>query len=165
MNNLIFASYKPGALADVVRLHMAYYQPNWGFGLAFETKVAAELSEFLGRYKAGIDLFITVYSSTGECIGSISLDCKDATGMGAHIRWFIVDARYAGKGIGRSLMQKVIDHCNRSNFSRSYLTTFEGLHAARKLYEAFDYRLTEELDVDQWQSGVKEQIFVRDMST
>ena len=135
-----------------------------GFGLAFETKVAGELAEFLSRYKQDTDLFLTAYDPNGECVGSISLDCQDVEGKGAHIRWFIVDQQFAGYGIGRKLMINVIEHCDRLNLPRSYLTTFEGLKAARKLYESFDFKLTEEKNVDQWAGGVKEQLFVRQLS-
>ena len=41
------AGYLPGALAETVRLHMEYYAPQWNFGVAFETKVASEMAEFL----------------------------------------------------------------------------------------------------------------------
>lgn len=155
--------YKPGALADVVGLHMAYYHQNWGFGLEFETKVASELAEFLSRYATERDLFLAVYLPTGKCVGSITLDCQGAEEKGAHVRWFIVDQEFAGRGVGRQLMTKAVNHCDKLGFSKSFLTTFEGLHAARKLYESFDYVLTEERDVDQWSGGVKEQLFVRNI--
>lgn len=161
----VIVGYKPGVLAEVVRLHMNYYHSNWGFGLAFETKVAGELSEFLSRYNQEADLFLTAYSSDGECVGSISLDCQDANGKGAHIRWFIVDQKFAGHGTGRMLMKNVIGHCDSINLPRTYLTTFEGLHAARKLYESFHFKLIEEKNIDQWAGGVKEQLFVRDVSS
>jgi len=90
------AGYRPGTLADVVKLHMDYYSPNWGFGLAFETKVATELAEFLSRFDPDYDSFLVVYGTDGECVGSISLDSRDAAGAGAHVRWFIVDEKLAG---------------------------------------------------------------------
>jgi len=164
MPDIEIADYRPGALAAVVRLHIAYYSNNWGFGLPFEIKVASELSEFLRRFDPKRDLFLAAYRPNGECIGSICLDCQDVSGKGAHIRWFIVDENEVGNGIGRILMSKVIDHCDSNNVAQSYLTTFEGLHAARKLYEAFNFKLIEELDEDQWSGGVKEQLFVRDVN-
>jgi len=157
------AGYRPGVLADVVSMHMAYYGSEWGFGIAFETKVAGELSEFLSRYNPEKDLFLAAYRPNGECIGSITLDCQSSEEHGAHLRWFIVKQNIAGNGVGRLLMTKAIDHCNTHGFNRSYLTTFDGLHSARKLYESFGYKLTEERDVDQWAGGVQEQLFVRDV--
>ena len=163
LDKLEIVGYRPGALADVVRMHIDYYSENWGFGVAFETKVAGELSEFLSRYSPEKDLFLAAYHPDGQCIGSISVDCQDVAGKGAHIRWFIVNQKYAGGGLGRMLMSEAINHCDSAHIAQSYLTTFEGLHAARKLYESFDYRLAEEREVDQWAGGVKEQLFVRDL--
>ena len=60
-------------------------------------------------------------------------------------------------------LAEVINHCVSSGLERSYHTTFEGLHAARNLYESFDYKLTEEHDVDQWAGGVKDQTSVRNV--
>lgn len=161
-NELEFAGYRPGALADVVRLHIDYYSAHWGFGLAFETKVAGELAEFLSRYDPVADLFLTVYSASGECVGSISLDCESAKGSpdGAHLRWFIVDENYAGRGVGRQLLEKVLRHGEKTGINRIWLTTFEGLHAARRLYEEHGFKLVEVRDVDQWAGGVREQLFV-----
>lgn len=158
---ITYSDYRPGALAAVVRMHMAYYSTNWGFGLAFETKVASELAEFLSRYQEGADLFLAAYRADGECVGSISLDHKDAANRGAHIRWFIVDTESSARGIGRALLNKAIVHCDRCGFDKIYLTTFEGLDLARKLYESTGFELTETYETDQWSGGVKEQLFVR----
>jgi hypothetical protein len=46
----IIRGYVPGSLGRVAELHGTYYHKDWGFGLFFEAKVAAELAAFLGRY-------------------------------------------------------------------------------------------------------------------
>jgi hypothetical protein len=43
---ILLGGHRPGALAEVVALHMARYAPEWGFGRAFATKVAGELAAF-----------------------------------------------------------------------------------------------------------------------
>jgi len=159
--NISYSGYKPGVLADVVKMHTDYYSESWGFGLAFETKVAGELSEFLNRFNPDTDLFIGAYNEQGNCVGSISLDSQHAADKGAHVRWFIVEQHYAGQGIGRKLMEHVVNHCDSKGFASSYLTTFDGLQAARVLYESLGYQLVEERAVDQWSGGVREQLFVR----
>ncbi|MHA1570109.1 MAG: hypothetical protein ACTSXZ_11625 [Alphaproteobacteria bacterium] len=55
--DIALSGYSPGALGRVVELHARYYHDNWGFGLFFESKVATELAEFLGRYDEASDLF------------------------------------------------------------------------------------------------------------
>ena len=50
--------YRPGALAAIVGLHAGYYARHWNFGLPFETKVGAELAEFLARHDRGLALSV-----------------------------------------------------------------------------------------------------------
>ncbi|MEO1192379.1 MAG: GNAT family N-acetyltransferase [Pseudomonadota bacterium] len=155
--DITFAGYRPGALAGVVGLHMAYYAPAWGFGLAFETKVASELAAFLQGHDAARDLFLGAYDGQGQLCGSLVIDGKDAAGAGAHLRWFIVDA--AGQGLGGRLLDQGMAFCRDRGYRRVYLSTFAGLDAARRLYERHGFRLVAESEVDQWQGGVREQRF------
>lgn len=156
-----FDGYRAGALAQTVQLHMAYYSAQWSFGVAFETKVAAEMAEFLRRMDARRDLYLTAFDASGDMLGTITIDGKDASTEGAHLRWFITGDAARGTGLGRELLQRAIDFCDQAGYHRIYLTTFAGLEAARHLYESFGFCLVSEADVDQWQGGVREQRFER----
>ncbi|OCW59093.1 hypothetical protein AWJ14_04635 [Hoeflea olei] len=139
---------------------MDYYAPAWGFGLGFETKLAAELSAFLAGLDPARDLFATAWRD-GRLIGSISMDVSGGGPRGAHLRWFVVSDAARGTGLGRRLLEQAIAHADAVSAGPVWLTTFAGLDAARALYERFGFRLAEELDRDQWQGGVTEQLFVR----
>ncbi len=152
------SDYRPGALAQVVKLHMDYYAPAWGFGLAFETKVARELSAFLARKDDKRDLFRCVFGY-GQLLASITIDGAEAEREGAHLRWFIVSEAARGQGFGHELMKEAMSFCRARNYGRVYLTTFAGLDAARHLYESYGFRMVGESEVDQWQGGVREQRF------
>lgn len=155
-----FAGYRPGSLAGVVGLHAAYYARDWGFGLAFEAKVASELAEFLGRMEEGRDLFLTAWSGD-RLDGSVTLDVAGGGPRGPHLRWFIVSDSARGSGLGKLLMDRAMAHCDAVGDGSCWLTTFAGLGAARALYERHGFVLAEESAVDQWQGGVREQLFVR----
>lgn len=58
-DGITFEGYRPGALAAVIGLHMAYYAPQWGFGAAFEAKLASDMGPFLARFDPSRDLFLT----------------------------------------------------------------------------------------------------------
>ncbi len=152
--------YRPGCVGDIVRLHACYYSKNWGFGLPFETKVANELAEFLARRNVETDLFLTAYRD-GRAIGSITIDAGRPAGESAHLRWFIVDENERGAGLGKKLLDEAMAFCNVNGLSRVWLTTFVGLDAARALYENAGFVLVKEHGNDQWQGGVKEQVFER----
>ena len=150
--------YVPGSLGRVAELHGAYYHEHWGFGLFFEAKVAVELSEFLKRYDESRDGFWTVLTD-GRVQGSISIDGLHAESEGAHLRWFIVSDALRGKGIGNRLIDTAITFCRNEGHKKMVLWTFEGLEAARHLYEKKGFKLVEERKGSQWGTEVKEQRF------
>ena len=154
----IESGYIPGLIGKITEMHGTYYHENWGFGLYFEAKVATELSEFLQRYDRDRDrIWIAIVNDSIE--GSIVIDGIHAEDKGAHLRWFIMSDSYRGKGIGRKLLVRAIDFCKRKDYKLIYLWTFEGLDAARKLYEDLGFKLIRQKIGTQWGREVNEQYF------
>jgi len=150
--------YIPGSIGRIAELHGTYYHDQWKFGLYFETKVATELSEFFQRYDKERDAFWTVLKN-GRVEGSIVIDGIHAENYGAHLRWFILSASLKGKGIGKNLIHKAIRFCWNKGYKSINLWTFEGLYAARHLYENTGFKLVEQKNGIQWGSEVVEQRF------
>ncbi len=158
----ILDAYRPGAIGAITEMHARYYGAHWGFGLFFEAMVATELAAFLSRFDDATDRF-WVAVADDRIVGSLIIDGgePEAAELGAHLRMFIVDEAFRGKGLGRDLMQRAVAFCDDCGYARSYVTTFEGLDDARRLYERFGYRLVKE-DMDStWGVRVKEQILER----
>ena len=154
----ILRGYVPGSIGRVAELHGTYYHDHWGFGLFFEAKVASELSAFLGRYDERRDGFWTALLG-GRIEGSIAIDGVHAESEGAHLRWFIVSDALRGRAIGHRLINAAIDFCRTKGYKRIYLWSFEGLDAARHLYEKVGFRLVEQHRGSQWGIEVNEQRF------
>ena len=155
---MITTGYVPGSIGRISALHGTYYHDHWGFGLYFEAKVATELSAFLQRYderRDGIWLAIV----KGRIEGSIIIDGIHAEARGAHLRWFIVSDSLRGKGVGRRLIDRAIGFCRGKNYNKVYLWTFQGLGAARYLYEKAGFRLIKQQSGVQWGTEVIEQYF------
>lgn len=158
-NFAILNGYRPGAIGRVAQLHGEYYHRHWGFGLFFEAKVATELSAFFSRYDDTRDGFWTA-AAADRLEGAIVIDGRDAEGEGAHLRWFIVSGGLRGRGAGNRLMETAIAFCRRKGYPSVYLWTFEGLSAARHLYEKHGFALVEQRPGAQWGITVNEQRFV-----
>lgn len=158
----IIDSYRPGTIGAITALHARYYSEHWGFGLYFEATVASEVAAFMMRFNPETDGLWLAHLDD-EIVGSIVVDGgePDAAKLGAHIRVFILDDRFRGQGIGKTLMRRAVEFCDARAYARSYLTTFEGLDDARRLYEAFGYRLVEEGSDRTWGVEVNEQLFER----
>lgn len=158
MSGMILTGYLPGAIGRIVELHANYYHLDWGFGLFFEARVAREMSEFLSRFNETRDgLWIVSFNDRIE--GGIAIDGIKARTDGAHLRWFILSQEVRGRGFGHRLMEEAISFCKKKDYRKIYLQTFEGLHAARHLYEKFGFRLVHQAEGTQWGNNVTEQKF------
>jgi GNAT superfamily N-acetyltransferase len=78
---------------------------------------------------------------------------------GAHLRWFILSDVLRGKGAGRQLLDTAINFCKIRGYKMIYLWIFEGLNAARHLYEDAGFRLIKQQSGLQWGTEVNEQYF------
>jgi GNAT superfamily N-acetyltransferase len=68
----------------------------------------------------------------------------------AQLRWFLVDERYQGFGIGNRLIQMAIGFCRDNKYDTVFLWTFKGLDKARTLYDKVGFVLTEEKTNNEW---------------
>jgi GNAT superfamily N-acetyltransferase len=163
MSDIELLGYVPGAIGRVAELHAIYYHQEWGFGKFFEAKVAGELSEFLSRFNEARDGFWTVCLD-GKVEGSIIIDGIKSESEGAHLRWFIISSKLQGHGCGNKLMEEAVRFCEKRHYHRIYLWTFEGLDAARHLYEKFGFSLVDEQQGTQWGTKVNEQKFILELT-
>ncbi len=159
MTDIHLASgYIPGAIGRITELHGVYYHHHWRFGRYFEVKVATELAAFMDRYDGDRDGFWTV-SQCGRIEGAIVIDAIHAESEGAHLRWFILSDALRGIGAGHRLLTAAMACCRKRNYPAVYLWTFEGLHAARHLYEQYGFRLVDQRAGEGWGVRVNEQRF------
>jgi GNAT superfamily N-acetyltransferase len=145
-----------GSLARLIGLHAEWYGRNWGFGLPFEAKVAAELGEFAGSLPREDSRLFLALAEDGAVLGGIALDGR--AGRSARIRWFIL-AEAARGGFGRRLLGAALDFAATRDFETIWLTTFAGLDAARRLYESTGFHLVEEAPEAGWGVPVVGQRF------
>lgn len=154
----IHQGHLPGCIGRITALHASYYAQAAGFGLAFEAKVASELAAFCLRMQPQTDgLWLAVQD--GEVHGSLVIDGSAGTLAGAHLRWFILSDAARGQGIGTRLLGEALAFCHASGQARVHLWTFEGLDAARHLYEKHGFRLALTQRGTQWGREVQEQRF------
>ena len=159
INSELIRGYVPGALGRVAELHGKYYNQHWGFGLYFESGIARGFAEFLERYDETRDgIWLATLNGTVE--GSIVIDGLHAEIEGAHLRWFIISDTLRGTGMGSKLINTAIEYCRQQEYTSVYLHTFEGLDAAKHLYEKIGFQLIEQHAGTQWGTEVNEQKFL-----
>ncbi len=156
----LHAGYRPGVIGRVAEMHARFYARHAGFGALFESKVAGGLAEFVGRLdQTGNQIWCAMQQD--RIVGAIAIDGQDLGQGQAHLRWFILDDGCRGSGTGRRLLQQALAFCDRQDFAATQLWTFQGLDAARALYEAHGFALVHEAPGSQWGHAVTEQQFTR----
>jgi N-acetylglutamate synthase-like GNAT family acetyltransferase len=150
--------YTPGAIGRVTQMHAAYYSRHHGFGLFFEAMVAKELSDLLSRFDPSHDGFWTAFID-GAVVGSVAIDGSAASTKGARLRFLIVAPEFQGRGIGNTLVSSAVNFCREKGLKKIYLTTFEGLDAARHLYEKAGFEMVMQETGSHWGKPEVEQVF------
>ncbi len=154
----IVRGYIPGSIGRITELHGVYYHEHWDFGLFFEVKVGSDLCTFLQRYDDASDGIWTA-AVNNRIEGAVAIDGRHAQNEGAHLRWFIVSEVLRGQGVGRQLLETAIAFCRQKQYDRVFLWTFQGLEAARHLYESLGFKLVHQQEGTQWGAAVTEQKF------
>jgi len=156
MTNLTLTKYQPGGLATLCALQSEYYAREWGFDHRYEAVVSRNMSEFLDRYNPDRD-FVQLVLQNRVVKGGIVIDSMD--GQIAQLHWFILHADLRGSGMGSRLVTNAMTFVREKGYPKVSLSTFQGLDAARYLYEKSGFILTEEKEAATWGRSVIEQRF------
>lgn len=156
----IAQGYRPGVIGRIAEMHAVFYSAHAGFGHFFEGKVASGLAEFTTRLANPRNALWTALDGN-RIVGSVAVDGEDLGDNTAHLRWFILDDGFRGRGTGRALLAEAVAFCDRSGFAATRLWTLSSLSAARKLYESFGFVLEQEYAGTQWGKEILEQVFTR----
>ncbi len=153
--------YRSGVIGRIAYLFSTYFSHHYGFEQYFESKVVTELAEFTGRLENPKNqIWLAVENE--EILGSIVIDAEDIEDDAiAHLRWFIMDERLRGTGIGQKLLDKAVKFCDKHGFKEIHLWTVKGLDAAGHLYDKYDFLITEEVVDKQWGKETTEHKRVR----
>jgi GNAT superfamily N-acetyltransferase len=135
----------PGDAGYVAYMHGAYYYEKHNFYPSAEYYFIKYLADFVHDSTGGR---LWIAEVDGNTIGSIAIVRVD--NKTAQLRWFLVDGKYQGLGIGNQLIQTAIGFCHENKYDNVFLWTFKGLNKARTLYDKFGFVLTEEKTNTEW---------------
>jgi len=127
----------PGDIGWLISQHGRLYAEQFQFDLDFEIDIAKKVLSFLEEH----DPFNMIWISTinGKPVGSIAVSIRsDQT---AFINFLLVTNEYRGYGVAKTLLNKVVSHCQGHKVGVLRLETYSCLAAARKLYKKYDFSL------------------------
>ncbi|KYQ90230.1 hypothetical protein DLAC_08831 [Tieghemostelium lacteum] len=145
---------REGTLTDigyVADIHCQIYTVEYQFLPMFHSLVFNSLSQYIKDEMPGKIWIIEV---NGKRAGTISL-VKSSQNDYHQIRWFAVDTRFRGLGLGNKLLQHLMQYANSKNIDKLFLWTVKILEGARTLYKRFGFTLQETKINNTW---TKEEI-------
>jgi GNAT superfamily N-acetyltransferase len=140
---------------EVVRLHRAVYEAEYGLDASFAQSVATRLAE---RRRAGFPgprEGLWLAELEGRTVGSITLSEESRTmGQLGHLV-LLPEAR--GTDAGRRLVETVLDAARAAGYERLQLFTFADLRTAGALYRSVGFEVASAEDTVRWGRRVEWQ--------
>ncbi|MGF1719498.1 GNAT family N-acetyltransferase [Vibrio kyushuensis] len=146
---------KPTDLGRIILMHSEFYSVRDGYDHTFEAYVAEPLAQFSLRDSSREKIWIVEDEQ-----GIVGIICIcELTQERAQLRWFMVQPRAQGKGLGRELIGLALQFCRESEYTKIVLWTAKGLDSARHLYLNHGFELTQERTHLLWGVDLTEQCY------
>jgi ribosomal protein S18 acetylase RimI-like enzyme len=137
----IETGYHPGCLGQMIALQAQVYHPIFGVGQAFEISRANDIAKFFSDYDSERDGFFLALLE-GEMVGSIVIDGREQDERGPELRWFALDVKARGYGIGKKLLHTALESCQAKGYECVHLITSPRLETALHLYKRAGFEQT-----------------------
>ncbi len=137
----------PGDMGYITYMHGKLYHEQCGYDRHFERYVAREFNEFLDQYDPEKDR-VWIAEKNNTIIGTIVIVGR--SGRVAQLRYFLVDPRERGSGLGKRLMHEAMSFCREKKYTNVYLLTTEELETAAALYKKHGFQITKRQETDLW---------------
>jgi N-acetylglutamate synthase-like GNAT family acetyltransferase len=152
---------QPGDIGAIVHLHGILYAREHGFNQRFEAYVAGTLSNFALKKSPRERLWIAERDK--ELVGCIAI--VEAAEEIAQLRWFLVDPRARGVGLGSKLIDEAVTFCRNTGYTSVILWTVSALVDASRLYQAAGFRKVEAKPAhSDWGVSVTEEKYELEIS-
>ena len=134
----IVRTHRPGDMGWIVHRHGVVYFDEYGYDERFEALVAGVVAGFVKNLKPDRER-CWIAERDGDIVGSVFVVEKTKTV--AQLRLLLVEPRARGLGLGRRLVQEVVEFSRRAGYKRVQLWTQSELTAARRIYAAAGFEI------------------------
>jgi GNAT superfamily N-acetyltransferase len=133
---------KPGDLGWVVMAHGEVYAAEYGWDTTFEALVARIVADYDRERDAA--WIAEVDGERAGCVFCVRADDETADVETAKLRILLVHPSARGRGAGARLVDECVSYAREAGYRRLTLWTNDVLTAARRIYRAAGFTLTDE---------------------
>jgi GNAT superfamily N-acetyltransferase len=137
----------PGDLGWVVKAHGEQYAAEFGWDVSFEALVARIVADYAADHDAEREA-AWMAERAGQRVGCVF--CVREDEQTARLRILLVTSDGRGLGLGRQLVDQVIEFARAAGYRRLVLWTNDPLAAARRIYLAAGFQLVDEEQHHSW---------------
>jgi GNAT superfamily N-acetyltransferase len=152
---------EPGDLGWVVMAHGEVYAQEFGWDTTFEALVARIVADFAAAHDSTREA-AWIAEVDGERVGCVFCVAKDETT--AQLRILLVHPNGRGLGLGARLVDECVEFAHDAGYERIVLWTNHPLVAARHIYLAFGFVLTDEEPHQSFGADLVGQTFELDLT-
>ncbi|MBM7642538.1 GNAT family N-acetyltransferase [Streptococcus loxodontisalivarius] len=129
-------------VADLV-LHIQRQE----FGIVIADGEQTDLQDLEATYQKTGGQFWVAKNDVNQIIGCIGLlSLKNSS---AALKKMFVAADYRQLGVGRALIDKLLDYCRQTGIESVYLGTVDRFQAAQRFYQTIGFKLVEKEDLPE----------------
>jgi GNAT superfamily N-acetyltransferase len=121
----------------VVRMHREVYEAEYGLDADFAKDVARRLAERRRAGWPGPNDGLWIAEDEGRAVGAVTLD--DQGGGLGQLGHLVLLPEARGAGVGRRLVEIVLEAAREAGYERLQLFTFSDLSAAGQLYRSVGF--------------------------
>jgi DNA-binding MarR family transcriptional regulator/GNAT superfamily N-acetyltransferase len=140
---MVIRPYRIGDVGWAIERHGRLYAEEFGWNGEFEALVATLFARFASHHDPQSEQF-WIAEAGGERVGCVFVVRSETDPRAAQLRCLLVDPKGRGLGVGRRLVEECIGFAKSARYERMVLWTNDVLTAARRIYEAAGFSLTEE---------------------
>lgn len=153
--NFVIRPFRESDVDYVISGQLRLYAAEYGFtSEVWKSYVTDGVHDLIDRFDAEKDC-LYILECDGVPSGSVAITHTD--GNTAQLRFFFIESTMRGLGVGRKLIDRVVDFCGEKGYDRIILWTFSTLYAARHLYESKGFRITETQQNNDWGEPILEE--------
>ncbi len=134
-------SHRPGDMGWIVHRHGELYQDEYGYDEQFEALVARVVADFLENQDPQRER-CWIADRNGQIVGSVFVVAKSK--RVAKLRLLLVEPSARGLGIGKRLVNEVVEFSRGAGYHKVVLWTQRELVAARAIYQSAGFRCVRE---------------------
>lgn len=155
---------QPGDLGWVVQAHGEVYDSEFGWNAAFEALVARIVADYAASHDNGREA-AWIAELDGRRVGCVFCVADEDERASAKLRILLVHPDGRGHGLGGRLVQACVQFAQAAGYARLRLWTNHPLEAAKRIYLAHGFTLTDEEPHHSFGVDLVGQTYELDLST